>query len=306
MAEDRLDYAEKMLVKQVREAADTIERKLLEMHEKLDESSGKVEQFEAYPLAGALSQYGQFSPNTPAGEKTKLEKAYAVSQPLREINAQRARNNALVKAKFEAMVKNAGIPTTYRKPKPRSRWGSSEWVDQEWFSGFKACIPVVDPWGMLESGYKEKLRQIERWQQEVEAAEHKAKAAKEQAEAAVRMKALVMILAQKYECGEDAAEVLVTLLNRNKYLRLAHYLRRNRNDWNEGYDLARIGLREFVVETDVDRAIEDEISDLAEGEDCDGRVFRDCTWNYDRIFGLVEPVELFSDYQKLWEAMSQW
>lgn len=309
MAEDRLDYAERLLVKHVREAADSIERKLMEMHEKLDESSGKVEKFEAYPLAGALDQYRQFAPNTPAGEKAKLETAYTASQPIREINAQRARNNALVKAKFEAMVQNAGIPTKYRRPKPRSRWGVGEWVDEEWFSGFKACIPVVDPWMMLENNYREKLIQIERWQQEVSAAEQKAKAAKEQAEAAVRMKALVMILAKKYECAEDADEVLETLLKRNKYLRLAHYLRRNRGDWNDGYEFARIGLRNFTVETDVDRAIKEEISDLADGDDCDdcdGRVFRDCTWNYDRLFGLVAPVELFSDYQELWEAMSQW
>lgn len=91
------------------------------------------------------------------------------------------------------------------------------------------------------------------------------------------------------------------LLSKDKYLKLAHYLCLNRGDWSEGHTYAEIGLEGFVAEDDTDRAITEEIWGLINEWDGDGRCFRDCTWNYDVLYGMADP-ELRAEVAKLTEG----
>ena len=94
------------------------------------------------------------------------------------------------------------------------------------------------------------------------------------------------------------------LLKRCKYMRLAHYLRKNRNDWSDGPDFARQGLDGFSAETPQDQEILRDLCPLVEDWDGDGRVFRDTKWSYDALFGLVNP-DLLADYEKWWAVSGE-
>lgn len=111
----------------------------------------------------------------------------------------------------------------------------------------------------------------------------------------------------KYECEPEASPraVLDAILDKNKYLRLAHYLELNRGDWSEGSDYAEQGLYGFSIETPLDQEIYDVNKALCDDWEGDGRVFRDNEHNYSTIFALVEDDKLMKDYQTVKE-MIEW
>jgi hypothetical protein len=93
----------------------------------------------------------------------------------------------------------------------------------------------------------------------------------------------------------DAWDILFKILKEDKYLCLAHYLQLNRGDWSDGYHYAETGIDDFSADSPEDKLIYKEITGLIENWDGDGRVFRDCKYNYDYLFNLVED-HLVKDY----------
>jgi len=104
----------------------------------------------------------------------------------------------------------------------------------------------------------------------------------------------------------DIHDVLEQILNKNKYLRLAYWLEQNRIDWTDGYSNAETGFSTFNVENETDENIHSCISDLIESEDIDGRVFRDCEWNYTKLYDMVEDEELLNDLELAKELEEEW
>jgi hypothetical protein len=100
---------------------------------------------------------------------------------------------------------------------------------------------------------------------------------------------------QKFHSEDD---VIDYLLSRDKYLKLAYCLAKNRGDWNDGYAYAELGLNGFTVENDTDREILAEISGLISDWDGDGRCFRDCKWNYNVLYEMADK-ELHAELDKL-------
>jgi len=107
-------------------------------------------------------------------------------------------------------------------------------------------------------------------------------------------------MASKYGLKEENTkeELLDKILEKDKYLRLGHYLILNRNDWNDGPNFAENGLYSFSVETEEDKLIYAEISSLIDNWGGDGRCFRDCHWSYDHLFTKVDT-DLYKDFEKV-------
>ena len=103
---------------------------------------------------------------------------------------------------------------------------------------------------------------------------------------------------KKYVIKEVLYEILEDTLTKDKYLNLAYMLECNRNDWNDGPDFAERGLNGFNIETKQDQEIYDEISHHISDWDGDGRVFRDCDWNYSRIYEMVKDVNLINKVRR--------
>lgn len=113
------------------------------------------------------------------------------------------------------------------------------------------------------------------------------------------------LLRAKYT-PEDAMsgkyEILHAILEKDKYLNLAHHLEANRNDWNDGYWSAKRGLQGFTIDSNEDQEIYNCIYKITQYEDVDGRYFRDCEYNYGMLFGKVDAA-LYKDYEIVKEMM---
>jgi len=74
----------------------------------------------------------------------------------------------------------------------------------------------------------------------------------------------------------------------NKYLALAVAMRMNRGDWSGGYNFVIDALKEFTIETEIDKEIAKELKEIIDDDytegSIDGRCFRDCAHNYDWIY----------------------
>lgn len=126
--------------------------------------------------------------------------------------------------------------------------------------------------------------------------------------------AFIIRLIEKYKLNFDVpipetCQVLSGLLKKNKYLYLAHYLAKNRGDWSDGHSYAESGLSYFVSKPEEnyegvdDAAIYENIQSYISDWQGDGRVFRDCEYNYDYLFQVAKENanELYDDYFKLQE-----
>lgn len=106
----------------------------------------------------------------------------------------------------------------------------------------------------------------------------------------------------KYGVGsEDAFDIFLEIINKNKYLDLAHAMNRVRGDWSEGCDIVIRALNRFdgQMTSNTDNDISSDVWSCVENFE-DGRVFRDTTWNYTKIFELVD-IDILQDYNTIIE-----
>ena len=94
------------------------------------------------------------------------------------------------------------------------------------------------------------------------------------------------------------SDVLEVLDSKDKYFALARSMEAVRNDWNDGFGPVERAISKFTVETEEDKEIEACIQDLLESEEQDGRIFRDCEYNYSFLYGKVSE-EILNDYETL-------
>lgn len=211
--------------------------------------------------------------------------------------------NQAIAAKVNSIMKELGVPDTYFTKEYKSP-RSTKATEVKHSAGYlgdlqrllgsppQPSVNVVSKRKELQDEYNKRIRGIQEAQRKLEQEEAKRKAEQD-----------LMLLRAKYtpdNSGSDKYEVLHAILSKNKYLYLAHYLHMNRNDWNDGYDYAERGLDGFTVETPEDEKIYTEIRSLIDDSDyVDGRIFRDCNYSYDYLYGLVEDEQLLKDHQKI-------
>ncbi len=285
----------------------------------LNEGAGKIEEVEPYPrmpeffesgiaLRPSWADNGKKSPDTC---KKQLQDWYDECVRIRERNAPKLQNNSVVKQRAKTYFMSMGLPEKVsRLDYGRSGKATPKRVSERagWVVSLDN-IPTVDQFDFATSGKDAQLRKIEQIETKLKAeVEAKDRAIQAQEEARVKQ---VSYIAALIKAGipettrpEDA---LNALLEKDKYLRLAHFMMMNRNDWNEGCDYAETGLSGFAVESDEDRAIYKCVSDqCGDGWDGDGRCFRDCKYNYDYLFGKVQSSDpgLYEAYTKIREMCS--
>ena len=207
------------------------------------------------------------------------------------------------------MLKDLGISKSrYTYPSGRSK--KKDWVASSWVFEISSAFPSYT--GNIS---ETKKRMIESFDKLYKADQDKRKAEEQEKNTEIQRKEserqLAFLLAKynlEITCDWDA--LLRSIIGRNKYLYLAHYLEKNREDWNDGYDYAETGLAEFAVETSQDQEIYNEIKSIIDecSDGVDGRYFRDCTWNYDVLFDIAkkDQPELFADYEKVKEHVGDY
>lgn len=120
----------------------------------------------------------------------------------------------------------------------------------------------------------------------------------------------LVLLRAKYTPDNPISDVHTirdVILSKDKYLMLGYWLMRNREDWNDGYGYAEVGLSQFSIDSAEDAEIHASLTDIInrsyEEGGIDGRVFRDCEYSYGYLFGKVNDQSLFKDYEKITSMM---
>lgn len=191
--------------------------------------------------------------------------------------------------------------TRYYYKTSRSRNQTKETTAAKWPSEVRDALP-------MNCGYEDILKKIDTRREQIKAfgekwikdnkerlrKEAEEKEAKEKEQRRLKVMAGLCVkynLPLEYEVDD----ILQVIIDQDKYLYLAHFMYLNRCDWNDGYDYAEVGINSFDVVTKEDSDIEDCILNIINGDDIDGRYFRDCKYNYGYLYSKVEE-SLLTDY----------
>lgn len=214
-----------------------------------------------------------------------------VARPICEANDAAWAANQLLLKKLVGAIEAAGISSTYRKQKGRSYY-KTESVSHDWYASLRGA--VVAPFYTVK-WLDDLVSKVKAKRTENEAAKERERKRREADQAALeeQRKRTVVIVEVAKELGVDPVSAdkdsLVRLLrHRDKYLDLAIAMSDTRGDWSDGFWRVSDALRRFTPETAQDGQIVAEVSNLCHGDESDGRVFRDCTWNYSVLFGLAD------------------
>lgn len=109
---------------------------------------------------------------------------------------------------------------------------------------------------------------------------------------------ILTYLSVKYELGtvSQYQDVLSAILSKSNLLNLAHAMLKTRNHSSGGFYKVEDAV--FNPTNEIETNIINEIRAILESDESDGRVFRDCMFNYDVIFKMVDE-KLYEDYTKL-------
>lgn len=209
-------------------------------------------------------------------------------------------NNKIVREKLEKLLKSIGIPDSTRQRDHKSRARFPKYISVP--AGYKSDIVnivISDGYGNALNDIKRKREQLNTWVDAKKLVVQKEKEEKEKKELEVKRIRQFGIIASRYGLTENDSEhdLLDAILEKDKYLRLGHYLLKNREDWNGGYSYAENGLGGFNIESEEDKLIAADIQGCIDNWDGDGRIFRDTEYNYDHCFSLVKDEQLYKDYQ---------
>ena len=235
-------------------------------------------------------------------EKAEVERLKVVAE--HEANLPAIENNQKVREKITQIMKDIGIPNNYSTSEfktQRSRTKTTTTHSAGYLGDLQRNVPVSDESERMLTLIKSAVDSLKRHADTL-----KANIRKELQEAEKTEKAKKEILAKarlqvKYNLDEDFewSDVLDVLDKKDKYFMLARAMEDTRNDWNDGYGRVQYAISAFEVETEEDKEIFESIHELAyESEDIDGRVFRDCEYNYSFLYGKVSE-EILNDYETL-------
>lgn len=235
-------------------------------------------------------------------EKAEVERLKVVAE--QEANLPAIENNQKVREKITQIMKDIGIPNNYSTSEfktQRSRTKTTTTHSAGYVGDLQRNVPVSDESERMLTLIKSAVDSFKRHadtlkgniRKELQEAEKTEKAKKE-----ILAKARLQV---KYNLDEDFewSDVLDVLDKKDKYFMLARAMEDTRKDWNDGYGRVQYAISNFPTETSEDEEIYEEIRGLAyESEDIDGRVFRDCEFNYSFLYGKVSE-EILNDYEIL-------
>ena len=287
----------------------------LEMCSSFPRNFYSTEQFR-HKLVGSFSGYAA-AYNPPKSKVAEhaiklLEEQYQKDKALHENNIPAIENNKSLVSEIKAFMAEIGIPSTYSEvdKKSRARYPKSYTVQAGYLQDIERNIKRSD--GFDESQWT-KLREkftaeLQKYQAEELSERNAAERASKEKEEKRKADMILAGFLVKYglEPLSEWDDVLDAILEKDKYLRLAHAMLETRNDWNDGYYKVENALNGFSADSPQDSEIIDDIQKcLDSAEDgIDGRVFRDTTWSYDRIFGYVDE-DLMKDYNVAYEQVSK-
>lgn len=233
----------------------------------------------------------------------ELDKALEEDRFTHEANNEPLTNNLAIRHRVEEVMKEVGIGATFSKQDEKSRKHFKPYitVDSGFVQDLRRLVKTGDGWDTAQDRYASLKKTYEQRLKEAQQEENATKYKAEQAQAAVIEKRkkdmeLAAILV-RYELPIESSwdDVLESLLAKNNRLALAVAMEQVRGDFSYGPRHVRNALYDPVDEDD--KLIIADVEEAIENWDGDGRVFRDCTWNYGAIYATIDDKQLVADVQ---------
>jgi hypothetical protein len=266
-------------------------------------------------VGGCQSSPGGYAAYLSSGLSRTLSSTYVASHALGKLEAARKKDietheanlpalevNKAIVERVTAFMTEIGMPRsrTVRDTKSRSRYPKSVTLAAGWLDDLQHHVRTSDGFERATQSYESlKVRYEEYSSQAAREAEQKrnAAAAAEEAEKAARRANVELAkIVLRYCLDEDAdwSDVLEALRGKHQRIDLAIAMMDVRGDWNDGPDAVSYALDRFKIVTDEDKEIANDILSCLRDFD-DGRVFRDTSWNYNRLMSSVEDQQLVTD-----------
>lgn len=256
--------------------------------------------------ASSMSSYGGKNPKAVAARALQeLEAARARDIATHEKNGPALEANRLIAERVTALMTEIGMPTSYseRDRQSRARYPKTIRHEAGYIGDLRRNCPTTDGFELATQTYERMLKEYQayavRAQAEFEQAERQR--AREAELVVERRKAdmelAAMLLRYELPIESSWSDVLEALRGRDQRLDLAVAMSQTRGDWSEGAYRVSSALGRFKIETTEDKDIANDILSCLEDFE-DGRVFRDTTWNYSRLFSEAADQQLSADVQK--------
>lgn len=224
-----------------------------------------------------------------------------VSQANLEIIA----HNNTVRDKITSIMKELGVPDTYYTKEYKTN-RSTKLTETRHYAGYKGDLDRLMPAEKKPLDAASLLSSLQRtYEEKLRAARDIANKAEAEKVKVTQLHELALLRA-KYTPDNPISDVHTIrdiILSKDKYLMLGYWLMRNREDWNDGYSYAEVGISQFKIENTEDAEIHASLTEIInsgyEEGDIDGRVFRDCEYSYGYLFAKVTDKSLLKDYEKI-------
>lgn len=233
-----------------------------------------------------------------------LESAWEKDKTTHEKNTAALEANKAVRERVQSVMDEVGMPKTRKvRDGNRMKYGvpKMKTVDAGYLDDLRSAVPIDDGFGLAQQTYDRLKVDYDKFAEEAEkeaetarvAAERAAEAEKQQRRDNIEMAKIIL----RYELPEDSSwgDILGELRKKDQRLDLAVAMSQTRGDWSNGFWRVSDALGRFKIETDEDKDIANDIVSCM--SDDDGRVFRDCHWNYGRLFESAADSQLSSDIQ---------
>lgn len=211
-------------------------------------------------------------------------------------------NNRLVVDHLTAINTALGMPDGWqaRDPNSRARIPKTIRYQAGWRQDIAQHVRTSDGFDIATSTYERLLATYTEYKKQADRDAEQKKAAADRAEAeklAKRKADLAFVtICQRYDLPLDSewSDVLENLRQREQRLDLAIAMQDVRGDWNEGCGAVEYALSRFTIRTDEDKDIANDVLGCTHDFE-DGRVFRDTSWSYGRLFASIEDRQLVED-----------
>lgn len=300
-------------IKYIRGYLEDLEKEMVALQEKADENTGKIMPVKS--LKGIVENVyhnpGDFAKSDFRRAcklaREKLEKNMAEVEALHTKNLQALENNKVVDKKIRTIMQNVGIDaqyTIYDYPSSRHRTKQVIPKTAGFVDDIRRCVITDDGYAASKRFYETYLERIQEYENRGIAKEKEDARLAALEESRKKSEHVRAALCIKYNLAYDSDMQTIEhhLRGRDKYLDLAAAMEANREDWSDGYYYVACALSRFQPVSDDDVRIHACLSEIVEDyDDVDGRIFRDCYWNYSKIYDMADP-ELLKDFRIVRES----
>jgi hypothetical protein len=235
-----------------------------------------------------------------------FDEANKINDAIHEKNLPIIESNKVIVKKIIELMESVGIKSEYFKP-IYSRSGTykgTTTVPAGFIDDLNRIVCTSDGYEDDKQNIEYKLREYNRYKENRRTCERRKEEELREKELRDQKIKKFAVISSHYTDATSisSTELLSIILSKNEYLNLAYQMEMVRNEFLTGIAGIQTALQTLISknQSDSNTQIESSVVQAMHAYclDSDGRYFRDCEWNYSRLYELAKEQnpQLYSDY----------